>query len=131
MSTQSPQAGQFCWNELLTPDTKKAKEFYGNLLGWIPQEKSVGDMTYTTFMSQDKPVAGMLQCPEGESHIPPHWMSYIYVEDLQATLEKAKTLGADIVRPITVIEGMGSFAVIKDPTGAYISLWQSSEAATC
>lgn len=28
MEKHMPKQGEFCWNELMTPDTKKAKVFY-------------------------------------------------------------------------------------------------------
>lgn len=121
-----PQAGEFCWNELMTPDTKKAQEFYSSLLGWTTQEHAMGNMTYTMFMSGDKGIAGMMQTPQDQAtQIPPHWMSYICVADVEDTLEKAKSLGASVKVPVTPVPGMGRFIIIQDPTGAHIAFWQS------
>jgi hypothetical protein len=121
-----PQVGEFCWNELMTPDTKKAQAFYSSLLGWTTQEHDIGEMTYTMFMSGDKGIAGMMQTPKDQTtQIPPHWMSYICVADVEDTLTKAKSLGASVKVPVTPVPSMGRFIIIQDPTGAHIAFWQS------
>lgn len=118
--------GDFCWNELMTPDLQKAKQFYAALFNWQTKDEEIGDKTYTMFARDDKQLGGMLQIPKDrEGQIPPHWMSYIFVEDLDSTLEKAKKLGAGVTMPATPVSDFGRFAVIQDPTGAHIALWQS------
>jgi uncharacterized protein len=78
------------------------------------------------FKSGDKDVAGMMQIPQDQKQqIPPHWLSYVCVKDLNAMLEKAEALGATIKVPETAVSDFGRLAVIKDPTGAHIALWQS------
>ncbi len=119
-----PAAGEFCWNELMTGDVSRAKEFYSELLGWQFKDIDMGDMTYTTFSNGDKDVAGMMATPKGEN-IPPHWMSYICVDDLDEKVQLAQDLGATITVPQTDIKDHGRFAVIVDPTGAHIAFWQT------
>jgi predicted enzyme related to lactoylglutathione lyase len=121
-----PQLGEFCWNELMTPDPQKAQAFYTSLFGWTTVEHDMGGMTYTVFMRGDKSLGGMMQTPADKvGQVPPHWMSYISVEDVDTSIEKAKTLGATVIMPKTTAGNMGCFAIIQDPTGAHISLWQS------
>ena len=40
-------------------------------------------------------------------------------------LAKAVELGADELKEVTDVPGMGSFAVIKDPQGTVIAFWQA------
>lgn len=120
--------GQFCWNELVTPDPKKAKEFYTKLFGWKTEEMQMPDMTYTIFKNGDKGIGGMLQTPKGqEKNIPPHWMSYIWVDDLEAMLKKAQDLGATVMVPPKQAGDMGTLAIITDPTGAHIAFWKAAK----
>lgn len=126
MSDKKPQQGEFCWNELMTPDVKKAKEFYSALFGWKSLDHDMGEMTYTLFQRSDKDIGGMMQIPKGqEKQIPPHWMSYISVENLDEMIKKAKSLGATITVPATSAGDFGRFAIIADTTGAHVALWQS------
>lgn len=126
MSAKAEQ-GEFCWNELMTSDTKVAKEFYTKLFGWTAQDHPMKNMTYTMFSQGEKSVGGMLQTPAQEQgKIPPHWMSYILVKNIDEMVKKAEKLGAQIKMPVTVIEGFGRFSVLADPTGAHVALWETT-----
>ena len=48
-----------CWNELATPDTEKAGDFYTGLFGWGKNVQQMGPMTYTSFMNGERPAGGM------------------------------------------------------------------------
>ena len=122
----TPMNGEFCWNELATPDVKSAKEFYGKLLGWQFSEVDAGGMTYTMMKSKNDNFGGIWQIPtEQKNEIPPHWMGYILVEDVEKTLEDAVKLGATVKMPVTNVGDFGRFVLIIDPTGAHIAFWQS------
>jgi predicted enzyme related to lactoylglutathione lyase len=64
---------------------------------------------------------------EGESwgEIPDHWMAYVAVADIEATAAKVEGLGGKVCVPVTDI-GIGRFAVINDPVGAYLSVFQGA-----
>lgn len=75
---------------------------------------------------KNKVFGGIWSIPKGqEKQIPPHWMSYILVENLEESLEKARMHGASIMKPATTAGDFGRFAIITDPTGAHIALWQT------
>ena len=46
------------------------------------------------------------------------------VDDIGAATQKAKSLGAKVMKDVTEVKGVGSFSVIVDPTGAALALWQ-------
>jgi len=128
---------EFAWNELVTPHPEKAKEFYQGMFGWTTTSEEMNGMTYNMFMHHGKPVAGMMKAPDGKNctkckkkkhhhkHMRAHWMSYVAVENIEASLEKAVKLGAKVMMPKTAAGDKGHFAILKDPTGAHISLWQA------
>ncbi|KTC66322.1 glycoxylase (plasmid) [Legionella adelaidensis] len=125
--TQQPSVGQFCWNELATPDVKKAKDFYSKVFGWQFKDHKMDQMTYTIVESNDQGFAGIWEIPsEQQSHIPPHWMAYILVDDIDSFLDKAKQHGAKEIKEVTQAGEMGKFAIITDPTGAHLALWESN-----
>lgn len=118
--------GEFCWNELATSNLQAAKDFYGKTFGWKFSEHKMGEMTYTMIKTNDKEFGGIWSIPKDqEKQIPPHWMAYILVENLDESLKKATKNGASIVKPAATAGDMGRFAIIKDPTGAHIALWQT------
>ncbi|NNE94058.1 MAG: VOC family protein [Verrucomicrobiales bacterium] len=125
MSQQTP--GKFCWNELISTDSGASKQFYSNLFGWEVDDMDMGDFTYSMFKTPGAPdgpegmAAGLMQAPmEG---IPSHWLSYVLVEDVEATLEKAKSLGATVVKETTELP-MGTLAIFTDPQGATFAIWK-------
>lgn len=121
-----PQFGQFCWNELMTSDASKAKDFYKNLFGWTSEDNNMGEFVYTMYKSGDQMIGGMMQIPADEQkQIPPHWMNYVFVESVDNELSKAEKLGAKVIVPATPVSDFGRFAILQDPTGAHFGLWQS------
>lgn len=56
---------------------------------------------------------------------PSLWIPYIGVDDVAASAEKAKSLGAKIVRDVTEVPNMGAFSIVTDPTGGVVGLWQA------
>lgn len=118
------KTGTFVWNELMTRDVPAAKDFYTRLLGWEAIEWPMGDFTYTVFRSGEKDVGGMMPISKEMGDVPPHWMSYIEVEDVDASAKKVEELGGKIVFPPTDIPDVGRLTTITDPTGAYISLFK-------
>jgi uncharacterized protein len=123
-----PQQGTFCWNELMTPDAKRAIEFYTKLLGWTTEKMDMGpNGTYTILKVGERGVGGVMEMkgPEWEG-IPPHWMGYIAVDDIEASTKKVEQLGGKVIVPVTPIPNVGYFSVIEDPTGAKTALYKSS-----
>jgi predicted enzyme related to lactoylglutathione lyase len=125
-----PKAGSFCWLELGTTDRVAATTFYSNLLGWTADDVPMGpDMTYTTFRIGGKDVGGGYQLMKDqlEAHVPPHWMLYIKVDSADTAAAKAVQLGAQQIVPPSDIPNVGRFAMLQDPTGAHISIFQPGQ----
>jgi uncharacterized protein len=121
MSTgDNAMANPFVHVELMTGDLDKAKEFYQTLFDWKLQE--VPGMDYTIIQVGDGTGGGMMKSPSPE--MPSAWLAYVLVDDVVASTEKARSLGATIVKAVTEVPGMGSFSVMIDPTGAALAMWQ-------
>jgi uncharacterized protein len=81
----------------------------------------MGDgMVYSMFKPDDGPGGGMFTMPD----VPPHWLAYVGVEEINAATTKATGLGATIVRGPMEVPGHGWMTILTDPTGAHIALWQ-------
>ena len=124
-----PANGAFCWNELATTDLDAAQNFYKALLGWEIKEGSApgGGMRYSEIVVGGQHVGGMYASGEayggeGAPQMPPHWMSYVAVDDVDASAAKTKELGGKVCVEPMDIPGVGRFCVINDPAGAVISL---------
>jgi predicted enzyme related to lactoylglutathione lyase len=119
-------AGKSVWFDLMTPEPLAAGAFYAALgFGVQPWE---GPMNYTMFTSGAEAFGGVMELPkEALDHgAPPHWLGYVGVDDLDASLAKAAALGARVMRGAAEIPGTGRFAILTDPTGAVLALFQSA-----
>jgi uncharacterized protein len=120
--------GTFCWVGLATSDPVGATDFYASMFGWEGEELSAGGPgSYTLLRRKGKEVA-LLYRQTSEARAagaPPHWTSYISVEDADATAARAGELGGAAVfrEPFDVLDE-GRVAAIRDPMGAIVSLWQ-------
>jgi len=117
-------ANPFVHVELNTTNVNKAKKFYGQLFDWEMEEVAMGPSgSYTMIKPNTGTGGGMLEHPmPGE---PSTWLAYAEVKDIDAATEKAKSLGAKIVRGVTEVPGAGWMSIMTDPTGATLGLWQS------
>jgi len=122
MADRFKQHGAFSWHELMTPDPEAAKEFYGKLFGWQMQDMPMEGMTYTVVKSGDEDVAGMMAIPPEAQGTPPHWGTYVTVEDVDSTVKQAQELGGKTIFPPKDIPEVGRFALIQDPQGAMIAV---------
>jgi predicted enzyme related to lactoylglutathione lyase len=117
--------GTLGWNELVTKDVAQAKSFYSQLFGWESETQDMGNgMEYTTIMNKGRGNGGMIQMTEEWGDAPSHWMVYFSVANCDASIEKAKTLGASVHVPPQDIPEVGRFSMIQDPQGASLTLIQ-------
>jgi uncharacterized protein len=120
--------GAFCWVELGTTDQNAAKKFYGSLFGWAANDNPMGpDGVYTIFKLQDRDAAAAYTLrPDERAHgVPPHWMLYIAVENVDAAASRVPPLGGQVLAPAFDVMDAGRMAVVQDPTGAMFSMWQA------
>jgi predicted enzyme related to lactoylglutathione lyase len=124
------EPGSFSWVELATTDAAAAKKFYSSLFGWTFVDNPAGpDMVYTRLQLRGKDVGALYAQPKDqrEQGIPPNWMSYVTVANADASAGQAKKLGGTVMmEPFDVMEH-GRMAIVQDPTGAVLSLWQPKE----
>jgi len=120
--------GRFVWYDLMTPDPDSATEFYTKVAGWGATpwdggEARDGGEPYMMWTAGEKPIGGKKKLPEEAQArgAPPHWLAYVTVPDTEAVIERTKELGGSVLTPSTTMEGVGTFAVLRDPQGATFS----------
>ena len=113
--------GMFGWNELMTTAPAAAKEFYTKLFGWSTEEMPMEDFNYTIVKVGEAMVGGMMATPPDCKGMPPFWLSYVTVDNVDATAAKAEELGGKICVPPRDIPEVGRFTVLQDPQGAVIA----------
>ncbi len=124
--------GSFCWTEIASSDVEKCKHFYSNVFGWRFQDsKAATDgFAYHEFTtgSSDYPAGGLYQLSAdmfGDGPVPPpHFMTYVAVDDVDANAELAKSLGGTVLKEPDEIPNVGRFAIIQDPSGAVFATFK-------
>ncbi len=118
--------GQFIWYELLTTDTGAASDFYCSVAGWQARDSGMPGIDYTLFNVPgfEMGLAGMMALTDEmcEENIPPHWLGYISVDDVDAKTEEFVKKDGTTLMPPHDIPGIGRFSVMRDPEGAAICL---------
>ncbi|MBI2923460.1 MAG: VOC family protein [Planctomycetes bacterium] len=113
----------FVWHELKTTDLAAAKKFYAGVCGWKMEDMDMGTGPYTVLTIGERGIGGM--CAFGkEDKAPPHWLSYVSVDDVDAASERAARSGGRLLAPGVSIPGVGRFSVLADPRGALICTWK-------
>jgi predicted enzyme related to lactoylglutathione lyase len=117
--------GEFCWNELVTSDSAAAFQFYAQLFGWkVQQDLDMGAMgTYRIYGVGETGLGGMMKLPPG-APMPPSWIYYVNVSDLEATIARATARHARILNGPMEVPGGGRIAQLADPQGATFALHQ-------
>jgi uncharacterized protein len=113
--------GTFCWADLGTADHEAAARFYGGLFGWVPESRPVpGGGLYTVMRLDGKEVAALREGP-------PAWLSYVSVEDAEASVARLRELGGMVVDGPTDVGTAGRMALVQDPQGALLAFWQPGD----
>ena len=111
--------GSFCFAELHTADVEGAKRFYGDVFGWKAVDSRVEG--YTLFQLNGKDVAGLRRVEHSSSR----WIPLLSVASADATSAKALQLGASVVTPPTETGDLAQTAVLRDPAGGTLGLWEA------
>jgi predicted enzyme related to lactoylglutathione lyase len=108
--------------ELNTSNLDQAKAFYSKLFAWKLEDVPMPQGTYTMIGVGDGTGGGMMTHPMPGA--PSFWLPYVLVDDIQASTQKARALGANVIRDVMEVPETGWLSIIQDPTGAVIGMWK-------
>ena len=109
-----------CYFEIMTTDPDRTQAMLGPLFDWefVPSSDA-----YWIVRGPDGPGAGLQRVESIEAGNAVQ--IYMHVESVNGTLEQAQTLGGEVVKPRTEVGGgHGAYALLRDPGGAVIGLWE-------
>ncbi|MBV9281349.1 MAG: VOC family protein [Chloroflexi bacterium] len=111
------------WVDVSSPDLDRSRAFYSGLFGWearlVPDPQAGG---YTMFYLDGKMVGAAGPTSGPEQH--PAWATYVCSADADATARAAREAGGQVLMDPMDVMGQGRMAVMADPTGAHVSIWQ-------
>ncbi|MCU1347979.1 MAG: glyoxalase [Acidobacteria bacterium] len=117
------EPGSLTWNELGTTDDEAARAFYSALFGWRMEQVSFGE-PYTIIYNGDEQAGGLYNLVEYQAEMPPNWAPYFAVTNTDESLEQARSLVVQVVMDPKDVPGVGRFALLSDPQGAYFYVLQ-------
>ena len=120
----APEVGEASWHELTTTDAEAAMKFYSEVFGWQPSEvMDMGEMgKYRMFNRPVGMIGGMMNRPPQMAEVPPYWMIYFRVPDINAAVERVKANGGQILNGPMEVPGGDWIVNAMDPQGAMFSL---------
>jgi uncharacterized protein len=117
------------WVDLQTPDQDAAKAFYGPLFGWTFDDQPIPDnpVVYSMALKGDRIVAAIApQQPEQTAQgAPATWNTYLAVDHVDAAAARVDAAGGKILMPPFDVMDAGRMALVLDPTGAPVAMWQA------
>jgi predicted enzyme related to lactoylglutathione lyase len=114
-----PAAGTFCWETLVTPDAPGAIAWYGRVIGFGSAPSPTGQGS--VFTAGGNPVADVQAAGAGA---PSYWATYVAVDDAMATRDRVAGLGGRVLVPRIDVPTVGTVAVVADPSGAALGIFQ-------
>jgi predicted enzyme related to lactoylglutathione lyase len=107
----------------MTSDTARARDFYGQLFGWAAEEPNEEFGGYFNFTKNGVRIAGCMAQQPG-SEMPDVWSIYLATDDARKTVDAASASGGQVIVSAVDVGDLGTMAVVTDPGGAAIGMWQ-------
>jgi predicted enzyme related to lactoylglutathione lyase len=105
--------------ELHTGDLKRAHELYAELCGWRSEHIDTGHGSYLALDLGREMGGGIVECGAHRAM----WLPYVEVEDVRASTDHARYLGASVL--LAPREGPAGWrSVVSSPTGGELAFWQ-------
>lgn len=121
----SVPAGAPVWIDLSTSNPQRAKEFYSELFGWTFVDTGPEYGNYVNFSKDGALIAGLIE--NLQQGVPDGWTTYLASDDAKATADAVLTAGGQILMEPMPVRDLGTTAVVVDPSGAVIGVWQPGE----
>jgi predicted enzyme related to lactoylglutathione lyase len=119
------QHGVPCWVDTWQPDADAAVDFYKGVFGWDAEDTMPAGVSGKHYMCRLRghDVAAIASRPEGAPDVTA-WTTYVWVDDVDATGARVSGASGSVVKePFDALDG-GRIAIVADPAGAIIGLWQ-------
>jgi len=124
-TTDAPKVGEILWRDLTVKNATQVRDFYQQVVGWTSTGQSMGEYDDFNMISptSGQTVAGVCHARGVNADVPPQWLMYVIVEDVDASARKCTELGGKVIAGPRMMGG-GRFCVIQDPAGAVCALYR-------
>ena len=119
-----PSVGALVWHDLTVENAEGLRDFYAAVVGWSAEDVPMGDYAdYAMSTPDGEAVAGVCHARGTNADIPPQWLTYVNVANVDASVRACEAGGGTIVAGPRGLMG-GRFCVIRDPAGAVLALFE-------
>jgi predicted enzyme related to lactoylglutathione lyase len=121
-----PGVGRISWVDLTVSDAAGVRDFYRQVVGWSSVEVGMGDYNDYNMLSptNGEVVAGVCHARGVNAGLPPVWLVYVAVADLETSMARCRELGGSMVAGPNGMGSYGRYCVIRDPAGAHLALFE-------
>ena len=121
------KTGEMAWIDLSVKNATEVKDFYQKVIGWQAEDISMGEYNDYSMNSPitGEAVTGICHAQGVNADLPPAWLPYFLVDNIEASVAEVITAGGAMV---TEIQSMGNdrYAMVKDPAGAVCAIYQKA-----
>ncbi len=115
--------GSIYWSELATSDVNAAKDHYEKIAGWTFESMAMEPGGEYWIASHNcRPIAGIMDLKAIPHSVPPHWLTYVAVDDMDAAMAVVAATGGKVIREPFDVPGVGEIAVVSEPGGGAYGL---------
>jgi predicted enzyme related to lactoylglutathione lyase len=121
--------GAVTWFDLTIPKATEIRDFYKKVVGWKTTDVDMGGYNdYCMISPEDDTVrAGVCHAQGVNTGIPPAWILYINVANLDESIEQVIAGGGKVIGNVRKMGERARFCIIQDPAGAYSGLFDHGE----
>lgn len=125
---EKKKAGTILWHDIAVQDAGAVSDFYRQVVGWDKSGLSMGD--YEDYVMQAKDgdqqtgTVGICHAKGSNAHLPPQWLIYVAVDDIDKSLEQCIALGGKVIGEKRKMGEDAVYCLIQDPAGAHLMLWE-------
>lgn len=122
--------GTIGWHDLTVADAPRIRDFYKAVANWGASDVAMSDSagSYADYCmhapdgrANGPVVAGVCHARGSNSNVPPQWLMYIVVADVEASAKRCTELGGKLLDGPRKM-GSQMFCAIQDPAGAVCAL---------
>ncbi|MGE0131120.1 MAG: VOC family protein [Blastocatellales bacterium] len=126
--------GSIGWTDLTVENAEQIRDFYSAVVGWNPSNVEMAGADtggYNDFTMSEpetgKPVAGVCHARGVNAGLPPVWLIYVNVEDIDRSVARCVEMGGQVIVGVKTMVGYGKYCVIRDPAGAALALFEPAK----
>ena len=129
MSEKKKGVGEIAWLDLTVDDAEEVRDFYTEVVGWTASPVDMGD--YDDFCMNaprsGEATAGVCFARGPNVGLPPVWLVYVVVENIERSVERCNELGGHVAAGPNDMGPHGKYCIIEDPAGAALALFEHAE----